>query len=236
MNKPQPEPPLRPAFDQQERESIRSRLRRYMEEHCIGTPTLQLRIIEADAPRRRELPLSTLQRFLTASHRTSDAYVEMCARFLEHIGAVADGPQFGSALAAFIGDAELPAGTLAAEYAGDFQVREGDEYGLLYETFASFSAVPGQPYLAVSETVASRKVVEGMEGPRRRHPYEGVLVANPPLVHVLLRSAVTRQPKIYCLKPDGEAGAIGFAGEASYIDLEHELCRFPVKLGRATVV
>lgn len=203
-----------------------------MEEHCIGTPTLQLRIIEADAPRKRELPLSTLQRFLAGSHRTTDVYVEMCARFLEHVGALAERSDFGAALAAFIGDGETWGDRLAAEYAGDFLVRAGEQYGPPLESFATFSPVPGQPFLAVREKGFN---LPGGEGGRRRHPYEGVLVANLPLVHVMLRSTVTRQPKIYYLKPVDQSGKGGLAGEASFIDLENQIRHISVRIGRPSV-
>ena len=97
------EPESRTGFDQRERELVRSALRRYMEENRIGTPTLLYRIIEAD-PRRREIPLSTLQRFITGAHHTQDHHVALCHAFvreLPYYGEGRDVAQFGDALASF---------------------------------------------------------------------------------------------------------------------------------------
>ena len=90
------EPESRTGFDQRERELVRSALRRYMEENRIGTPTLQYRIIEAD-PRRREIPLSTLQRFITGAHHTQDHHVALCHAFVRDLPYYGEGRDIGAA-------------------------------------------------------------------------------------------------------------------------------------------
>lgn len=167
------------TYDQKERERIRRSLRRYMEQHRIGTPTLQFRIIEADA-RGRELPLSTLQRFVAGSHRTSDAYVDMCRQFLESAGMAGEAVDVGEALAVHFGDENSErARGLAAAFAHEFMIyatpwdqeRSGDgPYAI-----ARCDQVPDKPYLKVAE--------EARDMPRpgaspRRHRYEGTLVFN----------------------------------------------------------
>ena len=78
------EPQTITGFDKAERESVQVALRHYMEEHGIGTPTLQVRIIEADT-RHREIPLSTLQRFITNPQRTQPHHVELCHAFVKDL-------------------------------------------------------------------------------------------------------------------------------------------------------
>ena len=89
------EPESRAGFDQRERELVRSALRRYMEENRIGTPTLLYRIIEAD-PRRREIPLSTLQRFITGAHHTQDHHVALCHAFVRDLPYYGEGRDIGA--------------------------------------------------------------------------------------------------------------------------------------------
>lgn len=201
----------RETYDLKERARIQRALRRYMEAHRIGTPTLQLRIMEADA-RGRELPLSTLQRFVTGSHRTSDAYVDMCRRFLESVGAPDEAAAFDG-LHGFFGQPESPeeqnklVSFLEERVAGEYETRtrpstQGGQMpyppeSSLIASRASFVAVAGKPYLEVREFVPDHMNVE--RAPNRRSAYEGALVGIPPLMHIFLRSALTRQPKTYTL-------------------------------------
>lgn len=101
---------LRNKFDVDERERIRRALLRYMRENCIGTPTLQFRIVEADAPRHREIPLSTLQRFLTARHHTQEHHVALCHGFVAGLPYYGEGSELallGQGLAGFFGQLAL---------------------------------------------------------------------------------------------------------------------------------
>lgn len=217
----------REAYDLKERARIQRALRRYMEAHRIGTPTLQLRIMEADA-RGRELPLSTLQRFVTGSHRTSDAYVDMCRRFLESVGAPEAAPDFGAALAAYFGDGETEPAAIEA-YAGSYIVhaKPWEASNTLPYAYARFESVPGKPFIAVAETAHD---MPRLEAPARRHRFEGALVFNAPFAHMLLRSCITRQPKSYALRrTDGSSARAMFEGPAFFADLENNSRQLSVR-------
>lgn len=220
----------RPAFDAKERARIRRGLRGYMEQHRIGTPTLQLRIMEADEPHRRELPLSTLQRFITGSHRTSDAYVEMCHQFLERVGA-ADEPELGSALAAFFGGDPDRLRASVAGYAGSYVVRakSSSAAATLPHAYARFAPADDDRYLRAAETAHD---ISRPDAPARRHRYEGAVVFNPPVTQILLRSCLTRQTKSYLLRDSARetSGRAIFEGAAIYADLENEIRQLDVRL------
>lgn len=224
----------RDAYDLKERARIRRSLRRYMEEHRIGTPTLQLRIMKADA-RGRELPLSTLQRFIAGSHRTSDAYVDMCRRFLESAGMAGETVDLAEALAAHFGDEDSEqARARAAAFADLYRIEatpwDAERSGNAPYAIARFDQVPGKPYLKVAEEAhdMARPV-----GSARRHRYEGTLVFNNRLVHGFLRSCLTRQPKTYTLRypgPGGAASSLLLEGAVLYGDPAHEIRQLAVRI------
>jgi hypothetical protein len=224
----------RPAYDQQERERVRRSLRRYMEEHRIGTPTLQLRIIEADA-RQRELPLSTLQRFITGSHRTSDAYVDMCRRFLESVGVEGETADFAAVMAGQFGggdskQAQELAAAFAHEYVLDASPWDTEGSGDVPYAIARFDQVPGKPYLKIAEE--AHDMIRPTASPRR-HRYEGALVFNDRLVHGFLRSCLTRQPKTYALRYPGSDEASSrtlLEGAVQYANSENEIRQLAVRL------
>lgn len=217
----------REAYDLEERARIQRALRRYMEAHRIGTPTLQLRIMTADA-RGRELPLSTLQRFISGSHRTSDAYVDMCRRFLESVGAPEAAPDFGATLAAYFGDGGTAPATMGA-YAGTYIVhaKPWEPENTLPYAYARFEPVPDKPYIAVAETTHD---MPRLEAPARRHRFEGALVFNAPFAHIFLHSCITRQPKSYALQRAGQlTGKAMFEGPAFFTDLENNTRQLSVR-------
>jgi len=223
----------REAFDQKERARIRRSLRRYMEEHRVGTPTLQRRIEEADA-RRRELPLSTLQRFVAGTHRTSDSYVDMCARFLEGVGVSAAAENIGEALAGYFGDKDRQqARTRAAVFAGAYVIHaepwDRTHAGGAPYADARFDHEPEKPYLAVAEETHDMQRQGGLP---RRHRYEGTLVFSGHYVHGFLRSCLTRQPKTYTLRYPGPAGTGStlLEGAVLYTDTENEIRQLAVRL------
>lgn len=224
----------REAYDLKERERIRRSLRRYMEAHRIGTPSLQLRIMKADA-RERELPLSTLQRFVAGSHRTSDAYVDMCQRFLESAGMAGEVVDIAEALAAHFGDENSEqACARAAAFADRYRIQatpwETERAGGAPYAIARFDQVPGKPYMKVAEEVhdMARSI-----GSPRRHRYEGTLVFNDRLVHGFLRSCLTRQPKTYTLRypgPGAATSSVLLEGAVLYGDPEHEIRQLAVRV------
>ena len=192
------------AFDHKERERVRRTLLRYMAEHTIGVPTLEARIIEADAPRHREIPRSTLQRFLGGSRRTNDHHVALCHRFasqLPYFEEGRDNEQFGEALFEFLqGQAQgREREALIERLAGLAGTYEAAEESL------TLDAADGQPYLYARATgpcvLATDAASEGIsdELAARRRVYEGVLVLTSSGINMFLRHSLTRSPKLCCL-------------------------------------
>lgn len=206
MNEPQ-----RPIhIDDPERDRVRRSLRRYMEENCIGAPTLQERIIKADAPRHREIPLSTLQRFLTGSHRTSDHHVSLCYDFVKDLAYYGEGKDialFGAAAFSFF---QQPSDT-TEDRAERIAMLERDILGS-YEAYRpppqdnplplwdshisniSFSPAGDSPWLEVHEDVF------GMSVTKTRYKFEGVAFYAAPLLHIFLRDLFSRQPRLFTLE------------------------------------
>ena len=202
------------AFDENERARIRAALRHYMKAHGIGAPALQVRIIEADAPRMLEIPLKTLQRFLGGTHRTSDAYVALCYALVK------DEPYYSDDAAAraladgvlgYFVEQERRSATLDAAQALE------SSCGTYFEWRASsaasgqsaVSALPAaEPPITRAGALALRRAAGtayfharhwrcvGGAGtpPERRRSYEGILVAADGRHYLVLRDCLTREP------------------------------------------
>jgi hypothetical protein len=226
----------RAGFDQEERERIRRALRRYMTEHRIGTPTLQSQIINADAPRRRVIPLSTLQRFITGAHHTQDHHVALCHAFvsrLPYYGEGLDIAQFGEALALMFvlppddlardGHARTPLPEIAGSYVvrafGAREVAAAEfpggpaEYALI-----EFEGRSNKGYLRVTETVSRLRMANAGSSSsdidETHIIYEGVYLPLDWRGIVFLRNQLTRTPKVYWIKEQlGNSWPCGFAVE-----------------------
>lgn len=198
-------PSARMEFDAAERERIRAALLRYMEEHRVGVPTLQYRIIKADEPRHREIPLSTLQRFLGRKHQTQEHHVVLCHAFVKELPYYGEGrdiAQFGTAFFGFLntrlqgGEREALAARLKSEFAGSYEAAgthltledAGDEPYLLARERSG--CVLAAEY---SEEQAQREVA------RRRRMREGVMVLIAAGIYVALRDSLTRQLRLCSL-------------------------------------
>jgi hypothetical protein len=206
-----------PVFDAAERHAIRTALKRYMEHQRIGTPLLKIRIVKADKPRHREIPLSTLQRFLAGSHHTQEHHVALCHAFasaLPYYGQDREFCEIGNALTAFLGtqddDDAMQAGawgSLWQHYAGAFSFwedppnpgpdsaappvpEETPTYGTL-----TLTAVPQSFYLHARELIDGNSANDS-SGFRAA---EGVMIAVGNCIYIFLRSSLTRLPKIYYL-------------------------------------
>ena len=200
---------VRETFDEAARERIRSALHRYMTAHKIGVPRLRTRIQDADEL-YRELPLSTLQRFLRGSHRTVDLYVSMFAAFLKTVDAPLEPEDIGETLASFFSrpDAEmnepetLTVGGMAGLYKTHVSpadapvplpLRAQDARG---SSNVTLRTIPGQPFLVAQEDFdASRG-----QSDRRRFAYDGIALVRGGELHIVLRSGLTRRPKFYSLQ------------------------------------
>jgi hypothetical protein len=173
-----------------QRARIRAALLAYMRAHRIGVPTLCALVIDRD-PRQREMPLSTLQRFLRGKHRTGDAYVSQCAQFLEREGF--EPPEerdplavFGSALAGFWSGADAAPAALAP-LAGRY-VRVSDQDAADEGYVLQLGAAADGRYLTAQEQRSG--IV-----PELRYNFEGVLVRCGVLIIIALRETLTGRPR-----------------------------------------
>lgn len=205
-------------FDKAERALIQMALRRYMEENIIGVPTLVDRIIKADKPRLREIPLSTLQRFIRNPNRTERHHVELCydfARELPYYSAESELTGLGRSLSAFYRAPQDRADT-PPDYrllAGEFNARviqalpagqkrlgllkyNADKDRVDYSTVV-FEPASATGFLRVSERVFNPNAVDLLEHEDQpSHTYEGVAVATSSDTAVALqRDILTRQPR-----------------------------------------
>lgn len=182
------------TVSEEERARIRAALRAYMRAHRIGVPTLCALVIDRD-PRQREMPLSTLQRFLRGKHRTGDAYVTMCAQFLEREGftppeerdPLAD---LGGAMAGFWSGRDFDAAAFAPLVGSYVHVYAKDT-----DTEQNVLTVREAPalYLAVHEQ-------RGGVVPELRYNFEGVLVRAGVLFLIAMRETLTGLPRTYWLE------------------------------------
>jgi hypothetical protein len=236
-------------FGQAEREHVRQALRRYMRENAIGTPKLRARIIDADQPRHREIPLSTLQRFLTGSHQTSEHHVALCHQFvkeLPYFSEAHDIARFGTSLLTFLSNlpaAENNAASPAAptiDFAGEYETRTrprtaGEPWPYppesnLIASHVTLAVAPGNSHVEAQETVFDLMNKEW--APQRRHAYEGALAVVSPFLHIVLRHCLTRQPKFYTLakSPFGGSEATVLEGEGfDTVFLREDYLRRPLR-------
>lgn len=205
----------RPVYTNAQREQVRRALLRYMEERGIGVVKLQDAVEKADA-RGREIPLSTLQRFLAGSHRTQDHHVDLCetfARTLPYYGAAQAIAQLGATLAGFLGAREREgvsadyAASLASAYEGDYegtstQKRPAPEeiggQSKAVTSIMTLSPQPEGPVLAAHEQV--------LDARGRTHDYEGVMLFTTAPYFALLRNNLTGLPRtLHLQSPPAEA-------------------------------
>lgn len=212
------------------RDLTRTALRAYMRAHKIGVPSLRGRI-EGSDPRHREIPLSTLQRFIAGTHETSDHHVMLCYEFakdLPYFGQDAALMQFGQGIIAYFAITpppreRAPGGPLAEEdMAGDFSLftlepgapplMPGQDSPAAGR--ARVRRALAQDYFVVEETVFA---AVGPEQHARRLAADGIAVLRDRQVHVWLRSALTGAPRSYSLSkyehPDFGAQESVFTGE-----------------------
>lgn len=192
-----------------------------MAAHQIGVPTLREEIIAADTPRHRDVPLSTLQRFLAGRHRTQDHHVDLCAVFAaKHPGDSAQdrAGELGAALCGFFPEAE----SLSENWVGDrhkamaydLKARpsgRGRPPSTQYARFTFEKSPHGSHFYWRDESRPddpdSRHTQ--LDGPKFR--YEGVAVQiEKGLMLGVSRDMLTRKPRIALMtkKPD----SVGYPG------------------------
>lgn len=195
-------------FDEQERAAIRRALIATMETHKIGVPRLAEDIRRADREKNRSIPLSTLQRFLRGTHRTSDEYVALISNFVKGTeqGKTSRFEEIARALSGTF-DIGAPKDSALLARLGHriciLAYPDGTEHERLRSTdMVPFSEAafwkPGrQSYLLVEETITVPG--EGDEGDDCEDPvfkYEGVAVsAGADKLFIVTREAVTGKPR-----------------------------------------
>jgi hypothetical protein len=175
----------RQTFDAAERELIRKKLIRYMEENGIGVPRLAKRI-KASFPREIETPLSTLQRFLRRQGQNVSC-VAQCHRFVEkqHISDFV--AALGERLSAFYG-------------AGNGRVYAG--------TYLSanmyFARVLSRSEIDIAADDGFWRLTEKVTYPGHQAIYDGALVCSGDAAVVVLKDRLAGLARNYILWPENE--------------------------------
>jgi hypothetical protein len=180
------------TFDAAERELIRSKLIRYMKDNGIGVPTLAERIT-ASHPRKKEILIKTLQRFLAGNMRTNDASVALCHRFAEGLAVSDPIGALGERLAHFYGaDAQRD---YTGVYLGDSPLVEKDFVG--YE-------VSRKTYITISADAGFWRVKEKTFSILYNAVFDGVLVSSGNTAVVVLKDRLTGLARNYMLWRDND--------------------------------
>jgi hypothetical protein len=227
------------GFDLAARARLRGRLLRYMEEHGIGTPTLQARIAQASGRSVDLIPLKTLQRFIGGQGRTNDAFTAILSRFASDLPDKNDIEDTTTATARFFDFTAFSAGRTRSEtganaLTGTYSVYKGTaapgghefsrnsnitvyRAGQVTREFTQMDSRcviapsgPGGPLLLRQELFDA---VGGADGPRRS--FEGIVLFFDPLIVILCKDLATRLPRIYWLREYKE-GLAGQAIEAAF--------------------
>lgn len=237
-------------FDQADRDRIRRALMRYMQEHAIGVPTLQKEIAAANNLSLDRVPLKTLQRFLGNTHRSNEAMVRFCDRFVASASGADPIEALGEQIAAFLGVWREGQGCrpLPQELAGHFRTRtKTAALGLRLWSPAKqpservpysdleIAVLPGRAFGLVRETVANW-TRQDMEPPSTdaatipRRSYEGILIHPNGSFFALMRNVLTGAPRTYWITSYTGTQFLGHGHEAlSSLDAPPKLGSDPVE-------
>jgi hypothetical protein len=190
-----------------------------MEEHRVGVPTLIAHMAKAIKRDERYIPQKTLQRFLAGEMRTNDATVAIFHEFVRALPPAKDDlVELSLTLGNFFRPAPAPGGPLQSASLPDgiFQTYLGDppanERQIPLRVAAGF-------LILASKTSLARLVERRFSAPlpssarpglprdwdKRGEHFEGVLVPFDGFHVGLLRSTVTRKPRVHFI---ARAGAV----------------------------
>lgn len=238
-------------FDQADRDRVRRVLLRYMQEHAIGVPTLQKEIAAANDLSLDRVPLKTLQRFLGNTHRSNEAMVRFCDRFVASTSDTDPIDALGEQLAAFLGVWRDGHGcrSVPQEFGGSFVTRTktATATGLRLWTPTKqqservpysnleITLLPGRAFGSVRETVANWTQQE-IEPPSPdaetipRRCYEGIVIHPNGAFFVLMRNVLTGAPRTYWIAKYTENRLLGQVHEAfSSLDAAPKLGSEPIE-------
>lgn len=185
-----PDTPLNAMYENEDRDQIRRDLIAYCTQHRIGSPTLQSRIATANDRTHDEVNNKTLQRFLAGKHRTNDAFVWLCHKFLLGTDTIDPVKSFGDAASQFFTHVSEP-DSLAA-VTGDYEIAiKGDDAGGISESSRLvLSPVAERSYLRAAEEVS-----RGDDDNSHLTQFEGVAFLRPRGLSLILRDNLTRRQK-----------------------------------------
>jgi hypothetical protein len=155
-----------------------------MEENGMGAPTLAERIKDSH-PRKTEIPLSTLQRFL-AGWGKNKSCVALCHRFVERVIISDPVAKLGERLSIFYG-----AGN-GHDYSGDYVLensRKDDPFGLKYP----------EPVMKITPDAGFWRVIERRYSDPDDTIYDGVLVCSGDVAVVVMKGRLMGLARNYTL-------------------------------------
>ena len=231
--------PRKTRFDMTERARLRAALIRYMKEHGIGVPTLQVRIADGTDRSPDLLPLKTLQRFLADVGRTNDTFLIPCFEFAQSLPAGGDIEGFAREAAGFFGvggargGSKQPAGnysvfTRSPQDAADDNIvarlesEANADFSVLHSRCVMELNDPEGPCSLREEVILSSPDDE-TETAGSRHVYEGVVLAFHPLLFALSRNILTRLPRAYWLRELADGSLEGHGTEARFLEAMSEI-------------
>jgi hypothetical protein len=177
------------TFDVAERELTRKKLIRYAKENGIGAWRLAERIKDSH-PRKTEIPLSTLQRFL-AGWGKNKSCVALCHRFVERVVISDPSAALGERLFVFYG-----AGN-GRDYSGTYrsEIRTSD---VAQTEFA------GDSEINIAADTGFWRVTEKTVPDLNQAIYDGVLVCSGDAAVVVLKDRLAGLARTYMLWPENE--------------------------------
>lgn len=226
---------LKNRFDQADRDRIRRALLRYCQEHAIGVPTLQKEIAAANDLSLDRVPLKTLQRFLGNTHRSNEAMVRFCDRFVGNVADIDPITALGEQVAAFLGvwrsghDCRPVPPILAGSFAGrtklipepgQMRIMTNDP-AIEYPPFShmEIELLPGRAFASVRETISNwnRRPPASSEPSAETTPrraYEGIALHPNGSLFMLMRNVLTGTPRIYWFEFTTDNRLVGHGHES----------------------
>ena len=177
------------TFDLAERELTRKKLIRYAKENGIGAGRLAERIKDSH-PRKTEIPLSTLQRFL-AGWGKNKSCVALCHRFVERVVVSDPVAKLGERLSIFYG-----AGN-GRDYSGTYRSEIGTA-DVAEPEFAGYSEIN------IAADTGFWRVTEKTAPDLNHAIYDGVLVCSGDAAVVILKDRLAGLARSYMLWPENE--------------------------------
>lgn len=198
------------TFSLEDRAQLRATLLRYMKDHDIGVPTLQFRIAKSAKRNASDIPIKTLQRFLSGGFRTQDWGLIWYAAFAATLPPPKTAIKEWTAAAGLqdLNRNSLDQGTAGDSLAllrGAWAVNKAlwirDEIVGPY-SYCEFASAADSRAVLVREEIVSPDNTDssgdGASGPKQI--YQGIALSFAPLILILSKSALTGLPCTYWLR------------------------------------